>query len=157
MSKDKRCEVLRRLSLVFCRLSVVRCPSKTRTVLVCEFAVFVYRDVWKTNFQLVNKLLHSLALFGCPGVFGLAVHVQTSYVADAYAVGVVAVGVSTRHFQWSAYLHSAVEQYHIVVAYHLKALSAMPLIYIFGRKVLTFLCGRAMKYNFVYFSHGVFF
>ena len=88
--------------------------------------------------QCVYKLLHSLALLWCSCVVRLAVHVQATYVADANAVGVMSVGVSTCHLRRSAYLHSAVEQYHIVIAYHLKALSAMPLIYIFSRKSETF-------------------
>ena len=58
--------------------------------------------------QCVYKLLHSLALLWCSCVVRLAVYVQATYVADAYAVGVVAIGVGSRQFKWSAYFHSAV-------------------------------------------------
>ena len=94
--------------------------------------------------QCVYKLLHSLALLWCSCVVRLAVHVQATYVADANAVGVISVGVSTCHLRWSTYLHSAVEQYHIVVAYHGIALFSVPAVYIRSRKALALLSGRAV-------------
>ena len=83
-------------------------------------------------------------LLRCSGVGRTAVVVQSTNVADAYAISVVAVSVCTLQFQWPACLHSAVEQYHIVVAYHGVPLFSMPAVYIFGRVMLAFLSGRAV-------------
>ena len=64
--------------------------------------------VGKTSLQLVNQLFQGMALLLGSCVVRLAVHVQATYVADANAVGVMPVGVSTCHLQWSTCFHSAV-------------------------------------------------
>ena len=83
-------------------------------------------------------------LLRCSGVGRTAVVVQSTNVADAYAISVVAVSVCTLQFQWPARLHSAVEQYHIVIAYHGVPLLTMPTVYIRRTKVLTLLSGRTV-------------
>ena len=100
--------------------------------------------VWKFSQQGDYQLFHCLALLWRSGVAGFAVLVKAANVADSYAVGVVSVGVCSRLFLGSAYLHSAVEQNYIVVAYHLKALSAVPAVYILGGECLSITGGRAM-------------
>ena len=138
-----RCLVVwRSQGLVVWRSQVL--DIKTRTVFVGKLSMPMYCCIGIDFSQCVYKLLHSLALLWCSCVVRLAVHVQATYVADTYAVGVVSVGVCTLHFQWSACLHSAVEQYHIVVAYHGVALFAVPAVYIFGSEMLSFLSGRAV-------------
>ena len=81
---------------------------KTRTVLVGKLSMPMYCCIGIDFSQCVYKLLHGLALLWCSCVVRLAVHIQASYVADAYAVCVVACTMGSRQFKRSAYLHSAV-------------------------------------------------
>lgn len=110
--------------------------------------------VWKFSQQVGNQLFHCFALLFGSGIFGSSFLIQTANVADAYAVGIMALAVCSDLLYWATFFHCAVEQNYIVVAYHGVAPLAVSAVYILGRKCQPLTGGRAVDYYFVYCSHG---
>ena len=87
------------------------------------------------------------------GVVGLAIGIETTLIADADTMGVVATGVGTNHLLGAALVQLAVLSDVIVVARGLKAPTLVAGLKVLRGKVLGDFGGGAMDNNQVYSSH----
>ena len=87
------------------------------------------------------------------GVVGLAIGIETTLIADANTMGVIATGVGTNHLLGAALVQLAVLGDVIVVARGLKTPTLVAGLEVLGRKVLGDFRGGAMDNNQVYSSH----
>ena len=87
------------------------------------------------------------------GVVGLAIGIETSLIADADTVGVIATGMGTNHLLGAALVQLAVLGDVIVVARGLKTPTLVAGLEVLGGKVLGDFRGGAMDNNQVYSSH----
>ena len=89
---------------------------KAGTILVGKFVVTIHFCFREHPLQEVHQRQHGINLEGCHRVLGLAEEVETTDVADADAVGIMAFAVASDGLQVLAYLDGAFQVYHVVVA-----------------------------------------
>ena len=95
-----------------------------------------------------------MLLSRCPGVISLAVCIETSFVADAYRVGVVTSGVGSWHLLRTALMEQAVPGDVIVIADTLKPASTMAGFESFQGEVLSDLRSRTVDDYKIDSTHG---
>ena len=104
--------------------------------------------------QLFEEIEHGLLLLGCASVLWcLVVGGKSTDVADADAVGVVALAVCADKFERTAFVDCAVEVDDVVVADLGEATLTMPAVDVSDGERLAFGCGGAMDDYQIYFSH----
>ena len=87
------------------------------------------------------------------GVGRLAIGIETTLVADADTMGVIATGVGTNHLLGAALVQLAVLGDVVMVARGLKTPTLVACLEVLGGKVLGDFRGGAMDNNQVYSSH----
>ena len=87
------------------------------------------------------------------GVVGLAIGIETTLIADADTMGVIATGVGTNHLLGAALVQLTVLGDVVMVARGLIAPTLVACLEVLGGKVLGDFGGGAMDNNQVYSSH----
>ena len=125
------------------------------TVLLDPGKVTMAKDlgIGIVNLQGAEQCHEGVLLGRGTGVGGLAIGIETSLIADADTVGVVATGVGTNHLLGAALVQLAVLGDVVMVARGLKAPTLVACLEVLGRKVLGDFRGGAMDNNQVYSSH----
>ena len=101
-----------------------------------------------------SKQGHEGSLLGRgSGVGRLAIGIETTLVADADTMGVIATGVGTNHLLGAALVQLAVLGDVVMVARGLKTPTLVAGLEVLGGKVLGDFRGGAMDNNQVYSSH----
>ena len=103
--------------------------------------------------EALEKFYHGLLLGWSASVGRIAVGIKAALVANANAVGVVMLGMGTRHFLWTARIDHAILRDVVVVADGAEATSLVAGFEGFNREITVGSGGRAMNDNKVYFSH----
>lgn len=89
-------------------------------------------------------------------VFRVAFRIQPADVADANRCGILPKAMRPYQVFAASFMHRAVQIDYIVVADSGKASGYVPLVDVVSRKMLSFLGGRTVKYDFVYLPHFLF-
>ena len=103
--------------------------------------------------EALEEFYHGLLLGWSACVGRIAVGIKTALVANADAVGVVMLGMSTGHLLWAAWVDGAVLGDVVVVADGAEASGLMAGFKVFDREVAVGSGSRAMNYNQIDFSH----
>lgn len=103
----------------------------------------------------MEQMGQSLALLLCARVlWSMPVGSNSANIADANAVGIMPLTVSTRHRERSALMATPVPVDNVVVANGAEPTLAMPQHYLFYGVVLALWRSRAMDNDFTDDSHG---
>lgn len=94
--------------------------------------------------QLGKQLSQCHFLLWRTSVTGFAVCVQSSFIADADAVGIVSYAVGSCRFFCSSFLHGSVATDDIVITYHASSPLTMPKVDVLGRALLSRTDSRAV-------------
>lgn len=97
--------------------------------------------------EAFQQLVHGVFLCRGARVVGVSLPVESALVADAYAVGVVASGVSACHVFGSAGVYLAVLGDVVVVAYGAEAACQVACLEVFYAEVLVCTGGGAVDYD----------
>ena len=84
------------------------------------------------SLQVVEKTEEGSLLGGSSGVFGVAFDVESTFVADADAVGVVTYTMGSHRILGTTRLNGAVAEDDVVVAYAVPASGTVPAVYLGG-------------------------
>ena len=85
--------------------------------------------------QAAEQGLHGVLLSWGTGIVGFAFLIEAAFIADAYRMGVVAAGMSTKFFLWATAVYLTVFRDVEVIADALEASTQMAGLKVFQRKV----------------------
>ena len=84
------------------------------------------------SLQVAEKTEEGSLLGGSTGVLGVALDVETTFVADADAVSVVTYTMGSHRILGTTQLNGAVAEDDVVVAYAVPASGTVPAVYLGG-------------------------
>ena len=127
---------------------------KRRTVFVnvWQIAVAQYLCIRIGEAEALQKRIQSLILGWSTRIGWLAVLVETSFVTDADAVGIVVTGMSAYLVLWTTWIEHAILRDVVVVADVLEASCLVAGFQLLYCEILVDSCGTAVDHNQVDFS-----
>ena len=128
---------------------------ETRTRLLDPWKVSVTDDfgIRIVKAEAFQKFYHATLLGFCTGIGRSAGGIQTAFVTNADAVGVVMLGVGTNHLLGTARVDFSILGDVVVVADGAETTSLVTDFKVFNREIAAGSGGRAMNDDKVYFSH----